>query len=141
ALAPGVTLNVYYVTLGAFDFAVKYRGWSASTEIYLRDLFGFVATGPVPGSVFDVGGFAQFGRFVIPQKLELYGRTSQIRGPYGTGSEYALGFNWFFLPDKQNLRWTLEAAWINHSPADQNRTDYRAGDTGLLARTQIQTNF
>lgn len=64
-----------------------------------------------------------------------------MSGEFGTGGEYAGGFNWYFLPGKSNLRFTFDVAWINRSPADQNRTDYRAGDTGLLLWTQIQTFF
>jgi hypothetical protein len=142
AFAPGVTLQSYEIGLAAFDFAWKLRGWSLSSEFYLQDLFGLRGDGPLPvNSTFAYGGFAQLGWFPVPQKLEVYGRTSQVSGAYGTGGEYATGVNWFFLPGRNNLRFTVDVAWINHSPADQNRTDYRAGDTGLLLRTQIQSNF
>jgi hypothetical protein len=142
ALAPGVTLNVYYVGLETFDVSYKHRGFSISGELYLQQLFGLRGNGPLPrSSLFAYGGFLQTGYFVIPQKFELYGRTSQITGRNGNGGEFALGFNWFFLPGKQNLRYTLDAAWIERSPADQNRTDYRAGDTGVLIRSQFQLFF
>jgi hypothetical protein len=142
ALAPGVTLNIYDLALGAIDLAWKYRGISVSGEFYLRELFNLIGNGPIPrSSIFDYGGFAQLGYFVLPQKLEFYGRTSQITGPFGSGSEYAGGFNCFYLEGKQNLRFTLDIAWINHSPADQARTDYRVGDTGLLLRSQVQFFF
>jgi hypothetical protein len=142
ALAPGVTLNTYRVALGAIDFAVKHRGISLNGEFYMRDLFDLIGNGPIPrSSIFDYGGVAQAGYFVLPQRLEFYGRTSQITGPFGYGSEYAGGFNCFCLEGKQNLRFTVDVAWVNHSPADQLRTDYRVGDTGLLVRSQIQFFF
>jgi hypothetical protein len=142
ALAPGVTLSSFEVALGAIDLGLKYRGFSTSGELYLQDLRQLQANGPLPRtSIFNYGGFVQCGYFVMPQKCELYARTSQITGPFGSGAEYAGGLNWFFLPGKQNLRFTFDVAWINHSPADQNRTDYRAGDTGLLVRSQIQSFF
>jgi hypothetical protein len=142
ALAPGVTLNVYHVALWAIDFAAKYRGVSVNGELYFRDLFNLIGNGPIPrSSIFDYGGVAQAGYFVLPQKLEFYGRTSQITGPFGYGSEYAGGFNCFCLEGKQNLRFTFDVAWVNHSPADQARTDYRVGDTGLLVRSQVQFFF
>jgi hypothetical protein len=142
ALAPGVTLNIYHVALWAIDFAVKYRGVSVNGEFYMRDLFNLIGNGPIPrSSIFDYGGVAQAGYFVLPQKLEFYGRTSQITGPFGYGSEYASGFNCFCLEKKQNLRFTFDVAWVNHSPADQARTDYRVGDTGLLVRSQVQFFF
>jgi hypothetical protein len=142
ALAPGVTLNIYYVGLETFDVSYKYRGFSISGEFYLQQLFGLRGNGPLPvSSLFAYGGFLQTGYFVIPQKFELYGRTSQITGRNGNGGEFAAGFNWFFFPGKQNLRYTLDAAWVERSPADQNRTDYRAGDTGVLIRSQFQLFF
>src|SRR5262245_5893967 len=142
ALAPGVTLNIYHVALWAIDLAVKYRGISLNGEFYMRELFNLIGNGPIPrSSIFDFGGVAQAGYFVLPQKLEFYGRTSQITGPLGYGSEYAAGFNCFCLEGKQNLRFTFDVAWVNHSPADQARTDYRVGDTGLLVRSQVQFFF
>jgi len=142
ALAPGVTLTSYKIGLATFDFAFKYRGISLSSEYYLQDLFDLGGNGPLPrSSIFQHGGFVQAGFFAIPKKFEMYGRTSYVTGPFGTGSEYAGGFNWFCLPDKQNLRFTFEADYLNHCPADQNRTNFQAGQTGWLLRSQVQIFF
>ena len=142
AFAPGVTLQTYNIGLAAFDFAWKRRGLSIATEIYLQELFSLHGDGPLPvSSTFACGGFAQVAWFAIPSEFEIYGRTSQVAGAYGNGSEYAGGFNWYFLPGRNNLRFTLDAAWLVRCPADQNRTDYQAGNSGLLLRTQIQTLF
>ncbi|MBS0203603.1 MAG: porin [Planctomycetes bacterium] len=142
ALAPGVTLNAFKIGLTSVDLAFKYRGLSLSGEFYSQDLFELSGSGPLPrSSIHQYGGFAQAGLFVIPQKLEPYVRTSYVTGPNGTGSEYAGGFNWFFLPGKQNLRFTLDAAWLNQCPADQNRTNLQAGQTGILVRSQLQIFF
>lgn len=142
AFAPGVTLQTGNIALAAFDFGWKQRGWSLSGEFYLQDLFGLQGNGTLPiSSTFAFGGFAQVAFFPIRQQLEVYARTSQVSGAYGTGGEYAGGFNWYLTPGRSNLRFTLDAAWINRSPADQSRTNYQAGDTGLLLRTQIQTFF
>lgn len=51
------------------------------------------------------------------------------------------GLNHFFLPGKDNLFFTFDAAWLENSPAGQNRTGFVAGQTGLLARTQIVAVF
>ncbi|MEI8379102.1 MAG: porin [Planctomycetota bacterium] len=142
ALAPGVTLNAFKIGLATFDVAYKYRGASLSGEFFSQDLFELTGSGPLPrSSIRQYGGFAQAGYFVIPQKLEPYARTSFVTGPNGTGSEYAGGFNWFLLPGKQNLRFTLDAAWLNHCSADQNRTNLQAGQTGILVRSQLQIFF
>lgn len=138
AVAPGVTLQSYDISLAALDLAYKYRGLGLSTELYFQDLLGLRGTGPLPiGSTGAFGGFIQGGYFVLPQRAELYARTSYVTGHYGSGSEVAGGFNWFFLEGKDNLRFTFDAAWLDRSPAGQNRTGYVAGQTGLLIRTQV----
>ena len=142
AIAPGVTLNGFKIGLASIDLAYKYRGLGISGEFFSQNLFALNGSGPLPRSAIrQYGGFAQAGYFIVPQKIETYARTSQVTGPYGSGSEYAGGFNLFLLPGKQNLRFTFDAAWLNHCPADQNRTNYQAGQTGLLVRSQLQMYF
>jgi hypothetical protein len=64
-----------------------------------------------------------------------------VTGSFGSGSEIAGGFNWFLLAGKSNLRFTFDVAGLESSPADQNRTGFVAGQTGLLIRTQINSSF
>jgi len=138
ALAPGVTLTSYDIALAALDVAWKYRGIGLSTEIYFQDLLGLVGTGPLPiASTSAFGGFIKGGFFMVPRETEIYARASYVTGAYGSGSELGGGFNRFFLPGKDNLFFTFDAAWLESSPAGQNRTGFVAGQTGLLVRTQI----
>ena len=142
ALAPGVTLNKFKIGLATIDLAYKYRGVSLSGEFYWQNLFALGPSGPIPqNTIQNYGGFVQAGYFVIPQKLEPYLRTSVVTGPNGTGAEYAGGGNWFFLPAKHTLRFTFDAAWLDNCPADQNRTNFQAGQSGLLVRSQVQIFF
>jgi hypothetical protein len=142
AFAPGVILKRYNISLVATDLAFKYRGWSLSTEGYFQELSSLQGNGPLPlSSTRAYGGFLAGGFMVLPRKVELYARTSCVTGAYGSGTEYASGLNWFILEGKSNLRFTFDAAWLEHSPADQNRTGFVAGQTGLLIRTQINTSF
>jgi len=138
ALAPGVTLQTYDISLAAIDLAYKYRGLGLSTELYFQDLLRLKGNGPLPiTSTGAFGGFLQGGYFILPQRAELYTRTSYVTGHYGSGWEAAGGFNWFFLEGKENFRYTFDAAWLEHSPAGQNRTGFVAGQTGLLIRSQV----
>ncbi|MFO0954141.1 MAG: hypothetical protein U0835_23900 [Isosphaeraceae bacterium] len=138
ALAPGVTVQTYDISLAAVDLAYKRRGLGLSTELYFQNLLGLRGTGPLPlDHTSAFGGFVQGGYFVLPQKAEVYARSSYVTGRYGSGSEVAGGFNWFFLDGKDNLRFTFDAAWLERSPAGQSRTGYVAGQSGLLIRTQI----
>ncbi len=142
ALAPGVTLQSYDISLAAVDLAYKYRGLGLSSELYFQDLQGLQGSGPLPiRSTGAFGGFLQGGYFVLPQKAELYARSSYVTGDYGAGYEIAGGFNWFFRKGRENLRFTLDSAWLDHSPAGQNRTGYVAGQTGFLLRTQITAAY
>ena len=142
ALAPGVTLTSYDVSLAAIDLAWKYRGVGLSSEIYFQDLLGLQGTGPLPiTSTSAFGGFIKGGFFIVPQETEVYARTSYVTGAYGSGYELGGGFNRFFLPGKDNLFFTCDAAWLENSPAGQNRTGFVAGQTGLLVRAQIVAAF
>jgi hypothetical protein len=138
AIAPGVTLKTYDISLAAFDFSYKYQGWSFSTEWFLQNLTSLVGDGPLPIDATQAyGAFVQGGYFVLPQTVELYSRTSWVTGHFGSGSELAGGVNWFIIPGKSNMRFTCDTAWLKNSPADQNRTGFVAGQTGILFRTQL----
>lgn len=142
ALAPGVTLQSYDISLAAYDISYKWRGLSLSTEWFLQNLSSLQANGPIPvSSTQAYGGFLQGGYFVVPQKAEFYSRSSFVAGAYGSGWETAGGLNWFFIPGKSNLRFTFDTAWLENSPASQNRTGYVAGQSGLLIRTQMTMTF
>ena len=144
-LAPAVLLIaaiIVYPLFASVDLSFKHRGFSASTELFSQELFSLAGNGPLPiSSISQYGGFVQAGYFVVPQKIEPYARASYVTGPYGSGSEYAGGFNWFLLPGKQNLRFTVDAAWLDNNPATQNRTNLQAGQTGILIRSQLQIFF
>ncbi|MGV3606021.1 MAG: porin [Planctomycetaceae bacterium] len=142
ALAPGVTLQGYSLSLLAIDLSYKYRGFSLSTELYFQELGALRGNGPLPmSSISSHGGVLQGGYFIVPQSVEWYSRNSYVTGGYGSGTEIGSGFNWFIVPGKSNLRFTLDAAWLESTPADQNRTGFVAGQTGLLIRTQINMAF
>ena len=142
ALAPGVTLQSYDISLAAIDWAWKYRGLSLSSELYFQDLLGLQGTGPLPiASTSAFGGFVKGGLFVVPRETEVYARSSYVTGAYGSGYELGGGFNQFFLPGKDNLFFTCDAAWLQNSPAGQNRTGFVAGQTGLLVRAQVVAVF
>src|SRR5579883_555704 len=133
ALAPGVTLLEANVALFSYDLAFKYRGFSLSTEYYGRWIYGLKATGgAVPKAymnIFDTGGLAQLSYALIPKKFELFARTSGVFGPFGDGSEYGGGANWYAFSNR-NVRVTFEAKRINHSSANNLLYGYFAGESG-----------
>lgn len=142
ALAPGVTLLSYDISLAALDLAWKYRGLGLSTEMYAQDLLGLRGTGPLPiGSTNACGGFLQGGWFFVPPKGEVHARSSYVSRAYDSGYEMAGGFDWFYRQGNESLRFTPDAAWLDGSPAGQNRTGYLAGQTGFLLRTKITADY
>jgi hypothetical protein len=141
ALAPGVTVNRFDLSLYAAHAALKYAGISLSSEYFFRWLSNIRANGPVTeNQIFDHGFYVQGATYVIPKSIEVFARGSAIYGPFGNGSELSAGWNWY-VSERQNQRFTFDAARINHSPAEQDRTGFQAGASGLLFRVQMWTVF
>lgn len=142
ALGPGVTLTATNVQMWTVDAAFKYRGLSLDGEYFFRWLDSFRAVGNAPSfsSLFDYGALLQGGCFWIPTKLESYARSSVVSGRFGTGSEFGGGINWY---PKGSRAWrlTAEVLYINHCPADNPLTGYRAGESGTLLQLQWFTDF
>ncbi len=141
ALGPGVQIDATSVQLWAIDAGFKYRGLSLSGEYYLRWLDDFRYTGPLSiRSLFDNGAYAQTSYFLIPNRLEMYARFSFVTGRFGGGDEWSGGLNWYVLA-RRNWRMTFDVTQINHSPADNILTGYRAGESGTLFQLQMLTDF
>jgi hypothetical protein len=142
ALGPGVTLTATNVQLWTLDAAFKYRGLSLDGEYFFRWLDGFSSVGKAPSfaSLFDSGALLQGGCFWIPTKLETYARSSVVSGRFGTGSEFGGGVNWY-PKGSRNWRLTAEVLYINHCPAENLLTGYRAGESGTLVQLQCFTDF
>jgi hypothetical protein len=142
ALGPGVELEGVAYQLWAVDAAMKYRGWSVAGEYLFRHLGNFdVLTGdPEVTSLFDHGGLLQSGYFLVPGRVEAFARTSFVTGRYGTGEEYGGGLNWY-VQGTRNWRMTFEVLRVNHSPAQNILTGYRAGASGTLFQLQWFTDF
>ena len=84
--------------------------------------------------------FAQTGAFVVPKSVEIFGRGSAVFGPYGNGTELGGGLNWY-VTGKRDWRFTFDVARLDDCSAQQDRTGFLAGASGLLVRTQFWTYF
>jgi len=142
ALGPGTQLTSVHPFLWSLDVAFKYRGFALSGEYFLRWINDLQWRGEPPQvrSLFDRGGLVQGGYFVVPGKVELYGRTSMVTGRFGTGTEYGGGINWYPRGSRE-WRYTFEVLRIDASPAQNVLTGYRAGESGSLFQLQWFTDF
>lgn len=142
-LLPG-SISGYGVSIYSVDASCKFHGWSATTEYYFRNISGFEG-GSLP-DLFDHGFWLQFGKFVVPEKLQLLTRWSRVTGNSGTlgavnqsSDEIAGGFTWYIR--NQNARFTLDASYLNGAPINSPSLDISPGEMGWLVRSQIQFAF
>ncbi len=145
ALAPGVTIQNADYQVMAIDAGMKYKGFFLQAEFYQRWLSGFEADGHLPNSeIIDRGFYMQAAFYPIPQKLELYGITSQIYGDKDAGfsnsSEYGIGLNWYPVGTR-NHRLNLQVLDVNKSPVSSTFGYYTGGMDGIVAATSFSIFF
>jgi hypothetical protein len=141
AFAPGVTVDRALYRMWAIDGGVKYNGFAVNGQYYMRWLNDFEADGPLPlASTFDHGFEMTAGKFVIPKKLQLYGRGSAVFGQFGNSHEYAGGFKWYFLPTER-LWLAGELMRVHKAPYTGTFTPYTAGMNGWVPMIQTIIAF
>jgi hypothetical protein len=141
SLADGITVSNANFYLWAVDLGIKYRGLAFNAELSNRWLNKFIADGPLPiTSMYDLGLDASLGYFVLAKRLEITVRSSFIRGPFRTGVEGAIGFQWF--PFNTRGVWiAAEVIGIRNSPYQSVLYVYSAGQTGVLFPAQFLVRF
>ena len=141
AFAPGVTVDQATYRMWAIDGGIKWKGLAVNGQYFNRWLNDFLADGPMPlTSTFDHGYELTAGHFVIPKKLQLYGRGSQVFGEFGNSSEYGGGARWYFLPTER-MWLNAELIKVNHAPYSGAFTPYTAGMNGWTPMLQALLAF
>jgi hypothetical protein len=141
ALGTDTVVDRFLYKLATVDAAWKWRGVGVFCEYYWRLLDDFSGTGPFDrSSIFDQGGMAYLSWCFVPRTYEVYGRSSVVTGPFGTGQEYGGGLNWYLKKTRQ-ARLTFEALHMNRNPAQNFLYPYRAGYTGTAIQTQFMVVF
>ena len=116
ALANGVTVQKTRYQLVSAAAGMKYRGFFLQGEGYGRKLDDFVANGRLPvGAIRDYGFYVQMAHMIVPNRIELYGATSYIFGPYGHPKEFIVGGN-YYPWNTRNLRLNVQLINVDHSP-------------------------
>lgn len=145
ALAPNVTVEGVDFRILSFDAGLKYKGLFIQTEIYNRWLENFVADGPVPvSSIHDTGFYVQAAFYAVPQKLELYGITSQIFGDSAAGftnaAEYGGGLN-FYPGRTRDHRFNLQVLNVDRSAVSSTFGYYVGGQSGTTVSAALSVFF
>jgi hypothetical protein len=141
AFAPGVTVDKALYKMWAADWGLKYNGLAINGQYFARWLSDFVADGPMPvTSTFDHGYELSASYFVIPKKVAVYGRSSQVFGQFGDSYEYGGGLKWHFLPTER-LWLNTELFRVNRAPYTGAFTPYTAGMTGWVPMVQTIIAF
>lgn len=141
ALAPGVTVSGVDVFFYGVDLGFKFRGFSFNTEVFMRWLEDFESDGVLPDNrLMQHGFYIEGGRFLIPKKLDVNFRYSEVDGRYGGGSETSAGVNWFPL-ETHKMKCSFDVTVLDGSPLNNTASDILVGDNGVLFRTQIQAEF
>jgi hypothetical protein len=132
ALANGVTVeNVRYQLLSAAA-GMKQHGFWLQGEGYARKLDDFVATGRLQVSnIRDFGFYVQLADMVVQKRVELYGATSYVFGPYGHPKEFLGGGN-YYPWNTRNIRLNTQLIYVFHSPVSSTFGFYMGGLTGPI---------
>jgi hypothetical protein len=141
AFALGVTVDEALYKMWAIDGGLKWNGLAINGQYYMRWLNDFVADGPLPlSSTFDHGFELTAGHFIVPKKLQLYGRGSAVFGEFRDSSEYGGGVRWYFLPTER-LWLNTELIRVNRAPYGGAFTPYTAGLNGWVPMIQTVLAF
>ena len=141
AFAPGVTLQKAKYRMWAIDGGLKKNGLAINGQYFFRWLNDFEADGPLPlASTFDHGFELSAGHFVVPKKVMVFGRGSQVFGQFGNSSEYGGGVKWYFLPTER-IWLNAEVMRVNKSPYSGAFTPYTAGMNGWVPMLQTILAF
>jgi hypothetical protein len=141
AFAPGVTVDKALYKMLAIDGGLKYNGLAFNGQYFMRWLSDFEADGPLPlSSTFDHGYELSASYFVVPKKVAVYGRGSQVFGHFGNSSEYGAGVKWHFLPTER-LWLNAELMRVNKAPYSGAFTPYTAGMNGWVPMVQTIIAF
>jgi hypothetical protein len=141
AFAPGVTVEQATYRMAAFDAGVKWNGLAVNAQYFWRWIDDFEADGPLPlDSTFDHGFELSAGYFVVPKKVDVYGRGSMVFGEFNDSWESALGVKWH--PVATERFWlTGEVMNVHKAPYSGAFTPYTAGLDGWVPMVQAVIAF
>jgi len=141
AFAPGVTVDQATYRMWAIDGGLKWNGLAVNGQYFFRWIEDFDADGPIPvSSTFDHGFELSASYFVVPRKLSVYGRGSEVFGEFGDSWEYAGGVKWHCLPTER-FWFNAELMNVHKVPYSGTFTPYTSGLNGWIPMLQAILAF
>jgi hypothetical protein len=131
ALAPGATVQKLDYDVLAVDAGFKYRGFSFQSEVYVRKLSDFQATGPVPpGDIVDKGFQVQGMHMVVPRLIGVYLTYGRVFDEFDRNPWEVSGGASYYPSRSRSWRLNLHLIKIEKSPAASNFGFYTSGQSG-----------
>lgn len=130
--------TIKYILTGSMGTGFKYRGLSLTAQVYGRKTKIEDAGDAIfySNTMDDMAYYVDAGYFIIPNKLEIAGRASQVfrHGPHNNSWEFGGCLNWFIL-GKSNLK--LQAGYDQQSFYETITSDsqVKSHQFGLLLTT------
>jgi hypothetical protein len=141
AIAPGLKVAKFDLFFYGLDAAWKGWGWSWNSELFFRWLSDLHFTTPADRrDDFQKGFYVEGGKFLIPQKLDVNARYSQVHDFTATANEYSVGSNFYPLTHPL-MKLSFDATYLDGSPLQNTGSDIFVGDQGMLYRSQFQVDF
>lgn len=133
ALADGVTVKRLNWDMGSVDMGMKYRGFFAQAQFYVRYLSKFEATGPLPmTNITDKTVMVDMSHMIVPYTLCLYVSGSYMFDYFKRNPrEISAGLNYYPMKTR-SLRVNLHYINIVRSPTGSTFGYYMPGQTGTI---------
>ena len=138
---PGISVTDLTYKMAAFDFGLKYHGYSLEGEYFLRWLDHFKGPGTRRlAPIFSHGFQLQASAMVLPKTLQAYVGGSTLDGKYGNPWDFRAGVNFFPWHNKV-VRWNTEFIYLQQSPVGYTSVPFALGGLGPVFHTNLELAF
>ncbi|MEK6481037.1 hypothetical protein WJR50_26075 [Catalinimonas sp. 4WD22] len=135
---PDVQVTKATYQMNSINGSVKYQGFSASAEYYLRWVSNFRTNNNAPvDHLFDSGFYLKSSYMLVKKTLMGYAFGSKIFGEYGDPYELGLGVNWYAFKDK-SFRINTELIHVDNSPVGYFSYPMVVGAQGVIFMLNLE---
>jgi hypothetical protein len=138
---PGISVDRVTYEMATVDAGIKYKGFALEAEYFWRKLSNFA--GPNTGGIANIedhGYQIQASAMVVPKFVQAYLSGSEVRGPYGNGSEFRAGANWY-VKGERGVRVNAEWIHLNNCPTGYTAIPLTVGANGDVFHANFELGF